>query len=174
VHVFEARFKQYPPGRATPLYSIGTQRAVGSAVPAPEHSLSATQAPQLPTLPIDVFVQLFVAGLQDFPPQIDSAASVHCTHSPAAVSHTVLPEMWAQSSLVVHFAQAFASHFAALGSLQSAETRQSTQVVAGVSHTVFAPMQSADSRHSTQLFVSSAQTFFAPVQSSTLRHSTHV
>lgn len=141
--VFATRFKQKPPALATPLNNIGTQRAAGSAVPPPEHSLSATHALQAPTLPIVVFVQAFVAGLHDLPPHAVSSAAVHCTQAPAFVSHTVLPAMCEQSSLLVHLTQVpVPSHFAATAVEQSVGARHSTQALATVSHFFFEPVQS--------------------------------
>src|SRR6188768_2323024 len=85
------RSRQNACSRGSPVNAIGTHRLTGSVASLPKHSLSATQGWQLPTLPVGVVVQVRVAGLQEVPPHTASSLTVHSTHSPTPVSHTVVP-----------------------------------------------------------------------------------
>ena len=80
-HPVDTRRKQYPPAPcAAPLNVIGTHLAVGDVTLPPMHSLSATHARQMSTLPRDVVVHALVFGLQLLAPQAVSLAAVHWTH----------------------------------------------------------------------------------------------
>src|SRR5690606_34047574 len=94
-----SRFRQYACSRSSPANSIGTQRRTGSAASLPTHSLSATHGWQLPTVPSSVVVHVRVVGLHEVPPHTASSSTVHSTHAPVPMSHTVVPARCSHSAL---------------------------------------------------------------------------
>jgi hypothetical protein len=164
VHVFALRFKQKPSERGVPSKAIGTHLAVGSGVPPPAHSLSATHGSHVPTLPIAVSVQVLFAGLHEFPPQGSSPVTVHSTHSSALVSHTVIPLICEQSGLPPQPTHVPPSHFDAVGSVQSALSMHSTQVFVPESQRGVGSAQSGLPKHSTHVSELESQTGVSPSQ----------
>ena len=82
------------------MKSIGTQRSIALM-----HSLSATHARQVDTLPRCVAVHVYLDGSQLFVPHALSSSTVHSTHSCATASQAAVAGRCVQSAPVVQPAQ---------------------------------------------------------------------
>src|SRR5512133_1087129 len=155
------------------------------------HSLSARQAPHLPTLPLGVVVHVLVFGLQLFlsPLQAFSFDTVHSTHwlgCPVALEwQRDFPEICVQSLSVAHGA-----HVLVVGSQRDIAAFVQSVFAKHATHCFFSLLQngaagvfwqSMFSRHATQVFtvgepgvVSHAGLPATPAQSVAARHCTHV
>ena len=159
--------------RALPINFIGTQRASGSPLFPPRHSLSARQGWQLLTVPTAVVAHWLVAGLHDLPPHTDSFATVHWTQVPAL--QRPFPTMSEHSSSVVQATHAPALHAEAVELEQSACFKHATHCFAVLSQNGFVlSLQSGLSVHCTQAFVVTSQAGFTVEHVDLSMHSTHL